>query len=202
MRTENLLALLGLIAIVGAMFLTATPAITHSFNVALVIQLSTPDSNRGREIYEGFMLATAERDSHPDQKSDGHLGGLDVYVTVIDEQEGAGVKIRHLAERGEVTIVAAFTSKSALSSIQKTLAGKEVALLLPGHAPVLNSDLPAVTAFKSAYKRRFGRSPSIHAAQGYNAARRIDKAVRAQGGIDDLAAIVQALTQSSIDFTW
>ncbi len=39
-------------------------ALAHRFNVALVIPLSNAASAQGRQIRDGFMLATKERDSH------------------------------------------------------------------------------------------------------------------------------------------
>ena len=148
------------------------------------------------------MLATAERDGHPGQESDGHLGGLDVYVTVIDGEGDVVADIERLVERGEVDIVAAFVSETTQSSIRKLLGGKAVALLLPGQTPFSESELPAVAAFVFSYEREYGSSPSLRAAQGYNAARRIDFAVRAQGGVDDTASLLQVFSETSRGFTW
>ena len=139
------------------------------------------------------MLATAERDSHPAQESDGHLGGLDVYITVINERNDVSASIMRLAERSEVDIVAAFTSQETQSLIRILLEGKAVALLLPGQTPFSRTDLPAVAAFKSAYKHRYGTNPTSGTAQGYNAARRIDVAVRTQGGVGDTALLVRTI---------
>ena len=190
------------LAMIAAIALTLNPVLAHRFNVALVIGPSDAAPVRGREIREGFLLATAERDSHPDQESDGHLGGLDVYVTVIDGKDDATADIRRIVTRGEVDIVAAFGSETTLAPIEKLLDGQKVVLLLPGQSPFSNSGLPAVAAFISAYEREYGRRPSSHAAQGYNAARRIDVAVRAQGGVDDRAALLRIFGETARDFTW
>ena len=180
-KTVN--ALLALIAF------TANPALAHSFNVALMV----PGPDRGRQILEGFRLATAERDSHPDQESDGHLGGLDVYVTVIDEQ-GDG-----LAALGTIDIVAAFVAES---TIRRLLDEENTAVLLPGQTPFAEPGLPAVAAFISAYEKKYGRKPTSQAARGYHAARRIDVAVRAQGGASDTALLRHCFTLSAGEFTW
>ena len=198
------LAMIG--AIIGAMIaefaFAIDPALAHRFNVALVIPLSNAVSVQGRQIREGFMLATTERDSHSDQESDGHLGGLDVYVSVIDGQGDVAADIGRIARQGEVDIVAAFGSEATLSLVGKLLDGKRVALLVPGQSPFSKPDLPAVAAFMSAYQREHGRGPSAQAAQGYNSARRIAFAVRAQGGVDDTAALVQNFRQTARGFTW
>ena len=90
-----------LLALIAGVMVFAPPAWAHSFNVALII----PASPEGREIRDGFMLATTERDSHPDEESDGHLGGLDVYVTVIEAGE-SGPGPGQLVRQGQADIVA------------------------------------------------------------------------------------------------
>ena len=180
----------------------ATPALAHRFNVALVIPLANGASIQGGQIRDGFMLATGERDSHPDQESDGHLGGLDVYVTVIDANGDVGAAIGPMAARGGVHIVAAFASETTLSMIGKFLAGKNIALLVPGQTPFANSGRPDVAAFIAAYQSKYGTTPSFRAAEGYHAARRINAAVRAQGGADDTASLLRSFSQTARDFTW
>ena len=198
-RNNAALLFLALIAQIG---LTINPAFGHRFNVALVIPQSNATAEQGRQIRNGFMLATTERDSHPDQESDGHLGGLDVYVTVIDEQGDITADIGRIAEQGETDIVAAFGSEKMLTLIATILDGKNVALLLPDHSPFSKSDLPAVAAFGSAFEREYGGAPSSYAAQGYNAARRIDMAVRAQGGVEDRASLLRVFSQTARSFSW
>ncbi len=146
MKIRNKAAFLFL-TMIAEIALTINPALAHRFNVALVIPLSKAASVQGRQIRKGFMLATTERDGHPDQESDGHLGGLDVYVAVIDERGDVAADIGRIATQGEVDIVAAFGSEKTLSLIRKLLDGKKVALLLPGLSPFSKSDLPAVAAF-------------------------------------------------------
>ena len=71
-------------AIVVAGALLTSSAFSHSFNVALGIALSGGQEEAGRKFLDGFMLATTERDSPAHQESGGHLGGLDVYVSLLD----------------------------------------------------------------------------------------------------------------------
>lgn len=191
-----------LLITLGNLALTMNPALAHSFNVALLVPLSTVGSVQGRQYVEGFMLATTERDSHPDQESDGHLGGLDVYVTKIDAVGNITEQIGRIALSGNIDILAFYGADTVLHRAREQLDGKEVALLLPGEAPSLDSSLPAVAAFISSYERVYGRKPSSDAAQGYNAARRIDAAVRAQGGVDDFSSLLWNLTKSERGFAW
>ena len=190
------------LTIIAALALKINPAIAHSFNVALVIPLSNAAMVRGRQILDGFMLATGERDSHPGQESDGHLGGLDVYVTVIEEKGNVTAEIERFATQGEFDIVAAFGSETTLSLVRKLLDMSKVALLLPGQSPFSKPDLPAVAAFISEFEREYGVAPSSHAAQGYNAARRIDFAVRAQGGVGDTASLNRIFRETAHGFAW
>ena len=59
----------------------------HSFKVGLLVPMSGGKSDAGRQALNGFLLATGERDAHRDQESDGHLGGLDVYMFEIDSNQ-------------------------------------------------------------------------------------------------------------------
>lgn len=195
MKIRNSAAFLTLVMIV-AFALGIDPAFAHRFNVALVIPQSDGASDQGREIRDGFMLATTEEDSHAGQESDGHLGGLDVYVTVIDAQGDVVSKL------GEADIVAALGSENSRSLVKTALDGETTTLLLPGETPFSKSDMPAVAAFSSAYARAYGRKATPQAAQGYNAARRISMAVRAQGGVDDTAALRRNFDETAHGFTW
>jgi hypothetical protein len=74
------------------------PARAHSFNLGFVTTLTGPHASRGKQALDGFLLATGERDAHPGEESDGHLGGLDVYVFRIDSNLGAEAVRRRLRE--------------------------------------------------------------------------------------------------------
>ena len=191
-----------LLITLGNLALTMNPALAHSFNVALLVPLSTVGSVQGRQYVEGFMLATTEKDSHPDQESDGHLGGLDVYVTKIDAVGNITQQLGRIALSDDIDILVIYGAETTPLEASKQLEGKQVALLLPGEAPSLDSGQHAVAAFISSYEQSYGRKPSSDAAQGYNAARRIDAAVRAQGGVDDLPLLRRDLEKSARGFAW
>lgn len=190
------------VAMVATTAIAASPAFAHSFKVALVIPSSSATLEEARQVRQGFMVATAERDSHPDQESDGHLGGLDVYVSVLDDQGDAMAGIRRLVARAEPDILAVFGSEQSLPLVEGLLEGTTIALLPPGQSPFANPGLPAVARFISSYQTAFGEPPSDFAARGYNAARRIDAAVRAQGGVDDIAALRRVFDETMHGFSW
>jgi hypothetical protein len=191
-------------AFLVAIFLLAlnslNPAFAHRFNVALVIPMTSAGNNQGRQYLEGFMLATSERDSHADEESDGHLGGLDVYVTVIDALGDVSTEFERIVSQAEINIVAAFGSEELLFLVGKLVERERLVLLLPAQTPFPQSDMPAVAAFAFAYENQYGGRPSTQAAQGYNTARRIDVAVRAQGGIDDKELLVQSFRETAYGF--
>ena len=179
-----------------------SPALAHRFGVALVIPLSGTASLQGRQYREGFMLATTERDSHPDEESDGHLGGLDVYVSDVDTQGDVTAKLKQTTDQNDINIVTALGSQNLLSSVGSALSGTGIVLLPPGQTPFSTPGSPAVAAFSAAYEKTYNAKPSPQAAQGYNAARRIEAAVRALEGVDDAAALQQMFAQSARNFTW
>jgi len=200
MKISNAVDFMLTILLFGSISLN--PAYAHRFYVALVVPLGNAEADQGREYRQGFMLATTERDSHPDEDSDGHLGGLDVYVSVIDSQVDISAKIERIVSQDQIDIVTVIGSEKTLSLADKLLDGNSVTLLLPGQSPFLQPDMPGVVAFKSAFESYYGDQPSAQAAQGYNAARRIDVAVRAQGGVDDTEELVRNFKQSASGFNW
>ena len=201
MKINHKAALL-LLSMFAALTLTTHAALAHRFSVVLVVPLSANASLLDRQFRDGFMLATAERDSHPREDSDGHLGGLDVYVEMIDGNGNPTPELRSIVAQGDVDIVVAFGTEATFSLVRRILDGKEVALLLPGRTPFARPELAAVAAFIAAYERKYGIRPLSQAAQGYNAARRIDQAVRAQGGVDDRAALRRSFKATEDNFTW
>lgn len=187
---------------IAALALAGNPALAHSFNVALVIALSGDAEAGGRQVLAGFMLATAERDSHPDQESDGHLGGLDVYVTVIDGSGDIAGAVRHAATQGQADIVVSFGSETMPPETGGPVEGAKAVIPPPGQPPFASPGSPGVAAFIAAYQGAHGARPSASAARGYNAARRIDAAVRAQGGTRETDLLRRHFEGTVHDFTW
>jgi len=201
MNILNKISLILLIAIIqGSIVLS--PAFAHRFNVALVLPVSGSAADIGEQMRKGFMLATTEWDAHADEKSDGHLGGLDSYVSLIDANGDVAAEVKRISSISQINIMVSFASDKTQALIDKLLVGEKIVLLQSGPTLFDNKNLPAVSAFISAYHQAYGKNPTAAAAQGYNAARRIDVAVRAQGGINDQGLLHQNFTQTATAFSW
>ncbi|HSG95807.1 MAG TPA: hypothetical protein VLA28_09815, partial [Afifellaceae bacterium] len=79
---------------IATVLLTMGAAYAHSFNVALLVGSSGPAAGEDEQVRDGFLLATRERDSHPDEESDGHLGGLDVYLLMVEDRGDPVANVR------------------------------------------------------------------------------------------------------------
>lgn len=161
----------------------------HSFNVGLVI--AEPSIADTRQVRDGFLLAARERDGHPDEEADGHLGGLDVYIYSVDLERESLAGVRALLQREQIDILAVIGPDGAAEKIGPLIAGSRTVLLAPGR---LRST--SMEAFTNAFQAAFGYPPSTPAAEGYNAGRRVDVAVRPLGGVDDRAALRRAFNIS------
>ncbi|MGB3225104.1 MAG: ABC transporter substrate-binding protein [Desulforhopalus sp.] len=58
---------------------------------------------------------------------------------------------------------------------------------------------PANKQFVAAYKEAYGRTPTLYASQGYDTARLIGSALKATGGVNDLAAFRAELKKADFD---
>ncbi len=188
------------IAMAGA--LLAGPAFSHSFNVMLVVPLSGEQEEAGAQFRNGFMLATTERDAHANQESDGHLGGLDVYVSVLDLNEVADSDVSDFAAQNDINIVIATGDMATISKTRALLAAQGVGLLITGVAPQVNSEMAVVAAFRANFERAYGAVPVAEAVQGYNAAQRIEIAVRSQAGVGDGEALALSFEETAGGFEW
>jgi len=165
----------------------------HGFNLGFLTPLSGPDSRLGREAVNGFLLATRERDGHAFEESDGHLGGLDSFVIMIDTGRSIEAVRSHLdtLQKGEgIVFLTGVSVADILTATDVTLDEAQTVLVDPVNtaiypAAISTSDslvtmdgVPYLTAFLEAY----GHEPGPYAIQGYIAARLIDVAVSAVEG--------------------
>ncbi|MDH3594312.1 MAG: ABC transporter substrate-binding protein [Rhodospirillales bacterium] len=177
--------LFGAVALATALGAGAGEALAHSFKVGLIAPFSGPAAATGEQLRAGFMVATREADGHPDEDSDGHLGGLDVYVLPVDGAAGTGAmlaRVRELVEREEVEILTGLADPRTMAAIRRAAAGTEAIVieLSADAAPARETGDPAT--FAATFERDYGYKPSRDAFAGYGAARLIDRAVRALGG--------------------
>lgn len=193
-----------LFGLVGAALLAMSgAAAAHSFNVLLLLPLTGPDADAGKQARRGFMLATRERDSHPGEESDGHLGGLDVYVSTADTGDPSAGRPQPADGEAFAVVVALDPTRDLSGDGSPAMAN--AAAVGPRRTPFEDpsgAGREAVASFADAYKSAYGAAPSDDAAQGYDAARRIDAAVREAGGTADRDALAQRLDAMREDFRW
>jgi len=199
MRLPIKLALV--LATISTTMLGVNSAMAHRFNTTIVLSQSAMDSADGKEFRNGFMLATTEQDGHPDEESDGHLGGLDVYVTVLDQNQISS-KLPQIVDGGEAGIVVVYGPQTTFPSIEKIVENKDASLMLPGKSPFSNMDKPGVSAFIENYTKAYGKKPTAIAAEGYNAARRVDVAIRIDDSADDIDALQRSFSKTADNFNW
>jgi hypothetical protein len=151
-----------------------SPALAHSFDVDIVFPGLAPAELRDGFLRE-FRRASAERDAHSNEESDGHLGGLDVYSRVL------------LISEAERRLTGAFVVLAPGVSC-----GSAMAIAAPTAVVIDMERLAAMTeaaSHRADYGRRYGTLPDDAALDGYLVARQIDVIVRELGGVDDIAAL-------------
>ncbi len=187
--------------LLGAMFAFAPlPALAHSFQLGVIVPLTGPDSQFGAEALDGLRLATRERDSHPDETSDGHLGGLDSYLHPIDSALLSQPELL-AAEIGArpLDIVTVAVRDADTGTLATILEGPRMPVLCPpGPGPVPADELDSADAqdFRRAFRTEFGYQATQAAATGYNAGRVVDTAVRELGVVTDKAALVRLCSRA------
>ncbi|MEQ8357747.1 MAG: hypothetical protein RH942_19590 [Kiloniellaceae bacterium] len=184
-------------------------ALAHSFRVALVAP-GGPDSDAVlASAYRGFRLATRERDGHANEESDGHLGGLDVYIGMVEFSAEAAAARTPGGEVGAAApdIVVAIGVPAELAPL-RAAGGGDAVLLEPGKVPNAAAwrQEPTLGGAAGSFQQRFsdayGSAPDGWAAQGYDAARRIDLAIRPLGGVADRAALTRGLAATQGGIRW
>lgn len=190
----------------GTVVWDAGPALAHSFRVAIVAADDASSESALKSAYRGFRLATKERDGHPAETSDGHLGGLDVNIASINGGLPTAEVARAL-QAAAADIVIIIESGQDAPVLANTLDGDAV-VLKPGALPEPDtlSSQPTLGGAAGPFGERFDadyqRVPDDAALRGYNAARRIDLAVRAQQGVDDKTALARDLAATRDGIAW
>ena len=186
---------------VGAAFVAA-PALAHSFSVTIV---AADDESAALlpSVLRGFLVASAERDGHANETADGHLGGLDVLVTPLPADAALGVEGLFGPGSGGNYDVAVVLGGSAMAPDGTPGISTTTVVMRPGALP--DQALWARSGpntFNDSFTARFEGAPDEAAALGYNAARRIDLAVRDLGGISDPALLSDTLANTENGIEW
>ncbi len=161
----------------AALVLFAGSAFAHEFYVTLVVPASSEVEAR-----QAFLLASAERDSHADETSEGHLGGVDSQLEIVV----AGQSV----PRSDV-VVAIGGASEPVSAGNDVWSFQVSDVSMSARADFLET---GDDFFEARYGTRYNAAPTETATLVYVAARLIDLAVRAQDGVDDQAALSQAIS--------
>lgn len=169
--------------------LTAGAALAHSFNLLIVV----PDNAPVREdMRRAVFLAADERDGHPENHSDGHLGGLDVYVTLTSD-----LRDRAAWDEAQPDIVldALFTPHVIYTNpVPEWLALYGFHLdLLDREAVLAAAADPTVPLFAERFRAATGRDPGPAASAAYLGARLVDLIVRPLDDAGDPGTLMEQL---------
>ncbi|ASJ73661.1 hypothetical protein IMCC3135_17910 [Granulosicoccus antarcticus IMCC3135] len=172
-----------------AVSLPATAACAHSFSLAVVADGEQAAMQLNSAV-NGILLASQERDGHADETSDGHLGGLDVFIVPLPTRAAETIQGLKRAPQSSIDIAILMSTEAGADQLDL-----HTVTIRPG---TINAN-PTETSklFATRFQSAFGMMPDQSAIEGYNAARRIDLAVRTLGGVDDRRALIAALAATN-----
>ncbi|SFE51680.1 hypothetical protein SAMN04488523_1085 [Sulfitobacter brevis] len=187
-----------------AALFTGTPnvASAHSFVVTLDATAAAEPLNLASAI-QGMRVAASERDSHAAETSDGHLGGIDLFIRVQPVDAAEGITWLKGAPTTAATVIVDFSGPDVAPS---RIAADGTLVITPGKLPPAEiwsgNALSSPNSFAARYHAAYDGAPDRQAAQGYNAALRIDRAVRDSGGLHDIEALRKTLDRSTDGIDW
>ena len=175
-------------------------ALAHAFTAALTVVGDNREASLA-EAVRGFLLAADERDGHANETSDGHLGGVDVHVLPLPRDAAGLVEglIGNPTEPGDVVVVLG-TEPAASEAVLKYQSNSTV--LLQVLLPVGWDSVEGTDRFVARYRLAYGTAPSVMAATGYHAARRLDVAIRPLDGVMPRAALEDAWRSTGSGLPW
>jgi hypothetical protein len=179
-------------------------ALAHEFVVALRA-VGAERETILTDAVRGFLLATAERDAHADETSNGHLGGLDVYIIPFPNSVADRFPELKAAptDRPDIVVVIG-PPEDSTAELEK--AGRDIVSIRPGLLDCANRwgavEAQEPDSFAARYSSAYEQLASRWAAEGYNAARRIDDAIRPLDGVSDRAALESAFEASADGIRW
>ena len=171
------------------LMLVSSTVWSHSFDLGLILPISGSKSEAGQQVLDGFLLATTEEDAHPDETSDGHLGGLDSHVLKVDSGVGPTAMLKSLAalmqQREPIFVTGLFSGDMARLTAQ-SLKSENTVFFDPAESAMwqiilTNPDalkLMSGGSFSTRFHSRYGYYPTLDAMRGYTAARLIAATVR------------------------
>lgn len=170
--------------------LSATPALPHEFELLL---LAPPDAAQATldQMRAAFLIASHERDSHPEETSEGHLGGMDVQLTLsrLDEAMAArdlAFVVAPLSPPGDAAVAALAAPGGAV-----VVDSAHIAALPQG----LDQGDETLPPFADRFRAETGEEPGPEALATYLGARVVDLAVRPLDSVDDREALRRGVTR-------
>ncbi len=179
-------------------------AMAHDFSLAIFANGSAGPAEL-RSAVQGALIASAERDGHPDETADGHLGGLDVFLIPLPDSAAEQINglVDHKTESFDF-VVPLENVPMDLSGLQEITS--QTIVLDPGDLsdPADWSEYPTLNeeSFAARYRSRFGEQPAAFAVRGYFAARKIDHAIRESNGLSNPEKIRNVLAASRQGIDW
>ncbi|MEO5680133.1 MAG: hypothetical protein ABIS47_10735 [Acidimicrobiales bacterium] len=194
--------------VIGSVVLSrCPPAAGHAFGVLVVAGSAGAEADRR----DGFLLAVQQSPdvSHPPGEEGGdHLGGLDVNVSVFDDDQGeAGGRVRSAIAGGTGIVVA--LSTSSLGAVAAETVGSDALLVIATGAasdverpslvvlprPTATVPAPRLDRFGADFLAAYGRAPTSTAVAGYDAALLIGRAVEELGEGVNASSDLRLITQ-------
>lgn len=186
------------LVVVLAVVLPGAVAHAHGFSLAVVAGGESATAQLDSAV-KGILLAKQERDGHANETSDGHLGGLDVIVVPLPTY--AAETIQGLKRVSQTTIdIAVLIGPEVGTDQEAAQLDPQTVTIRPGR---INTNLTeAGKLFATRFQTAYGTAPDQSAAEGYNAARRIDLAVRTLRDVEDRRAMIAALAVTEEGIVW
>ena len=168
--------------------LAASPAFAHEFELLLVAPDSATEATL-EQMRMAFLIASHERDAHPDETSEGHLGGMDVQLTLA--------RMNDAEPPADLAFVVAPTTEPGNSVIAALATSSAAVVVHSGHLEAMQQGLDQGDATTPPFSDRFqaetGHPPGTEAFAAYLSARLVDLVVRPLGSVSDRDALRRGL---------
>lgn len=165
-------------------------AAAHSFTAAILVVGENVEQDLA-EAVRGFLLAADERDGHPNETSDGHLGGVDVQVLPLPAEAAGLVEGLNGSPDELADVVIVLGPKPAADAAASKFNRASTVLVQALLAEGWNDD-DRMNGFIARYRLAYGKEPGLLAASAYRAARRLDVAIRPLDGAGPRDELLEA----------
>jgi len=173
------------LVIILLMAATTNNAKAHSFKVGFLVPLTGENVSQGRDAFDAVLLAADERDRHPDNHADGHLGGLDGYVLKIDtnrDKQEVLKDISQMVKSDDIQFLTGLIPSKISYLVVQQLQNTTTHFIDTPIKDITEMTTMSGEGFTISFNRRYGRSPSLSARKGYRIARDLDQIVRKIAG--------------------